>query len=316
MSIKERGWQVSHPRPEDDHSVLALMRAFDTAVSGEPDTDLDDLHHDWSLLDLQQDTWVVHSNNDQLLAYAAVLPHQKDGLRFDIYTEPGFIASELPGEILTLCLSRAGQIVKTNGADDIKSLVAYILHSNLHYRNLFENLGFNVVRYIHQMSYEMNTSPEAPHWPEGIQVRSFVPGEDDRVTYEVIQEALDRPNRVRYSFETWKQHMLRPGSYRPELWKLAFSDDELVGVCLGFDYPNEGWIRQLGVLEAWRGRGLGSVLLKDAFLTFYENGKRNVGLTTESDNPSALQFYARMGMSVRRQYDEYVKPISPDKRST
>ncbi len=106
--------------------------------------------------------------------------------------------------------------------------------------------------------------------------------------------------------------MLRPGSYKPELWQLAFSGDELVGACLGFDYPDEGWIRQLGVIQAWRRRGLGSALLLHAFDKFYKEGKRQVGLTTESNNPDALIFYKQLGMSIRRQYDEYVKVVSPE----
>ncbi|MGD8622001.1 MAG: GNAT family N-acetyltransferase [Anaerolineales bacterium] len=314
MSIAERGWQITHPLPEDDHSVLALMRAFDTAVSGEPDTDLDDVHHVWSLIDIHQDAWLVRSTQDELLAYAAVFPHKTHGLRIDIYTTPDLIESDLPGEMLAFCLDRADQVEKSRAAGVIQQMVVYILHTNLHYRTIFEKVGFKVVRHIYQMRYEMSTPPEAPEWPQGIQVRAFVPDQDDRMTYQVVQDAFERPTRSHYSFEMWKQHMLRPGSYRPELWKLAFSGDELVGVCLGFDYPDEGWIRQLGVIETWHGRGLGSALLRDAFVTFYADGKRKVGLTTESDNPDAIEFYRRVGMSVRRQYDEYVRLIPPDER--
>ena len=312
MSLNETDFRVTHPNPDDDLSVLALMRAYDAAVSGEPDTDLDDIHHDWGSIDLTKDAWLIYDDQDDLIAYAAILPHQNDGLRLDIYTAPEWIDSELPAKLLEQCLERSNEIQVARDTQDALHLVVYILHSNLHYRKIFEGAGFRVVRYIFQMRMEMDEAPHDPVWPEGIRVRTFIPGEDDLATYERVQEAFERPGRVRPDFDSWKKHMLRPGSYRPELWKLALDGDKLVGVCLGFDYPDEGWVRQLGVTEQWRGRGLGSALLRDALATFYKEGKRRVGLTTESDNPDALAFYKRVGMKVRRQYDEYVKHLAID----
>lgn len=310
MSLNDSGLRVSHPMPDDDLAVLALMRAYDTYVSGEPDTDLDDIHHEWGLLDLEQYAWLVHSNDDGLIAYAAITAQENSGLRIQIYTVPGLIESELPAELLEIVFNRADEIVSKHRTDVTKRLVVYILDSNHHYRNLFERAEFQVVRYIYQMRKEMPAPPKEPHWSDGIHVRTFVPDEDDFATYELIQQAFERPGHTSYSFETWKRHMLRPGSYKPELWTMAFSGEDLVGVCLGFDYPDEGWVRQLGVADNWRGRGLGSTLLRNAFATFYKDGKHRVGLTTESDNPDALAFYEHVGMSIRRQYDEYAKEIS------
>jgi ribosomal protein S18 acetylase RimI-like enzyme len=309
--MDEHGWHVTHPTQQDAQAVLSLKRAFDLAVSGEPDTDLDDVHHDWSLINLEQDAWLVHSDSGEPLAYAAILPHQTQRLRIDISTAPDTIKSDLPGELLKLCFERSNKIAQEKGLHAIKHLVAYLLHSNLHYRKLFDQAGFQPMRHIYQLRIEMTSPPKIPKWPEGIEVRSFIPGEDDLATYEVIMDAFDRPERERYSLAIWRQHMLRPGSYRPELWQLAYSGDQLVGVCLGFDYPQEGWVRQLGVIQAWRRRGLGSALLQNAFVMFYDQGKRQVGLTTESDNPDALTFYTQLGMSIKRQYDEYIKMLSP-----
>lgn len=309
MNMTTRGWDLRRPTVDDASEVLALMRAYDTAVSGEPDTDLQDLRHDWSALDLDQDAWLIGLEQGELLAYTAVLPHQSDGLRIDLYMAPDYIESELTAELLEHCLARANEIAGQKEPAAIKRLVAYILHSNHFYRDLFEHAGFNPTRHIFQMRKEMPAAPGDPAWPEGIHVRPFEPGRDDRATYELIQAAFDRPGRAPYSFTDWKKHMLRPGSFSPELWRLAFAGEELVGVCLGFDYPGEGWVRQLGVSEDWRGRGLGSALLKNAFSIFYNAGKSRVGLTVESDNPDALSFYKRIGMTVRRQFDEYVKPL-------
>jgi mycothiol synthase len=240
-----------------------------------------------------------------------VLPHQSLGLRIDIYTTPALIESELPHELLDLCLARSNEITGEVGDNGIQHLVGYVVHSNLSFRNLFVQADFTLARYIFEMRKEMPTPPDKSHWPAGIHVRTFKPEQDGFATYELVQEAFDRPGRVRYSFENWKTHMLRPDSFNPDLWTLAFDEGELVGVCLGFNYSQEGWIRQLGVKASAQGRGIGSALLRNAFNTFYSLGKRRVGLTVESDNPDALTFYYRTGMTIKRQYDEYVKVVAP-----
>ncbi len=315
MSETASHWDLVRPTRDDIHDVLALMRAFDAAVSGEPDTDLDDIQHSWRSLELDRDAWLAKSAQGNLLAYTALLRHQTDGLRVDIYTQPDLIESAVPGEMLKICLQRAGELATGKAAGQVQRLVAYILHSNHPFRDLFNNAGFEPVRFIYQMREVMSGLPQEPQWPTGIQTRRFVPEKDVYATYKLIQETFDRPGRVRSSLEDWKRHMLRPGSYRPDLWTLAFAGEELVGACLGFDYPDEGWVRQLAVSEEWRGRGLGAALLRNAFSVFYTQGKHRVGLTTESDNPNALAFYERAGMTIRRQYDEYVKPFTPSAES-
>jgi ribosomal protein S18 acetylase RimI-like enzyme len=80
-----------------------------------------------------------------------------------------------------------------------------------------------------------------------------------------------------------------------------------VGACLCFQYPEEGWVRQLGVSPEWQGRGIGEALLRHAFLAFWRRGYTNVGLSVASDNPKARGFYERQGMRCLRQYVEYVR---------
>ncbi len=81
----------------------------------------------------------------------------------------------------------------------------------------------------------------------------------------------------------------------------------LVGACLCYAYEELGWVRQLGVAASWRRRGLGSALLRHAFITFKTLGFQEVGLGVEAANPAAYAFYQKIGMARARQYDEYIK---------
>jgi mycothiol synthase len=133
---------------------------------------------------------------------------------------------------------------------------------------------------------------------------------DEKVIHELIQSAFDRPGRVRQSFEDWKQFMVRPDIFNPDLWYLAEAGDVIVGACLCFGYHDLGWVRQLGVAESHRRQGLGSALLRHAFSEFKKRGFERVGLVVESNNPRAYNFYQRLGMKKIRQYDEYQKRFS------
>jgi ribosomal protein S18 acetylase RimI-like enzyme len=105
--------------------------------------------------------------------------------------------------------------------------------------------------------------------------------------------------------------MLRSDIFKPELWFLAMQGEEMVGACLSYAYSNtdQGWVRQLGVLESIRRTGLGSALLQHAFIEFYKLGFKKVGLAVESENLRAIRFYENVGMQQIRRIDEYIKAI-------
>ena len=103
--------------------------------------------------------------------------------------------------------------------------------------------------------------------------------------------------------------MMRPDTFAADLWFLGIAGEQVVGACLCLEYPGQGWVRQLGVAETSRRKGLGTALLLHAFGEFNKRGFSEVGLTVDSDNPRAFTFYQRVGMKRIRQYDEYEKPL-------
>jgi GNAT superfamily N-acetyltransferase len=105
--------------------------------------------------------------------------------------------------------------------------------------------------------------------------------------------------------------VIRHNAFAPEVSRLAFDGDELVGAALAFDYAEtgEGWVQQLATKATHRHRGIARALLSVVFREFYERGKTKSGLSTES-RTGALSVYERVGMSVRRSYTRYSKPLS------
>jgi mycothiol synthase len=296
------------PTLDDAQQTLDLMIRCDIAYSGEADSEMEDLVNDWENSDLSQDAWLVLTSAQQVIGYAAVMQWNAD-LRYDIYVEPTLADDTIVRELLARCEARGKALATgTNGKAHAK---CYALSVNQRLGNALLAAGFQVTKYIFNMQAKFDAPPAPVKLPEGITLRNPVPGQDDRKIYEVIQSAFERPGRTAPSFEAWKGFMLRPDIFKPELWFLAMQGEEMVGACLSYVYSNtdQGWVRQLGVLESIRRTGLGSALLQHAFIEFYKRGFKKVGLAVESDNLRAIHFYENVGMQQIRRIDEYIKAI-------
>jgi mycothiol synthase len=92
----------------------------------------------------------------------------------------------------------------------------------------------------------------------------------------------------------------------------------LVGAALAYQRTEQGWVRVLGVRQAWRRRGVGLALLQHVFACFYERGMATVGLGVDAASPTgATRLYERAGMHLYEDLDTYERvlraaPESPE----
>jgi len=298
---------LRNPALDDADAVLELQLAAEAAEYGDPESTLEDLLYQWEDIDLEQDAWLVYTPEGRLVGYAAV---SKDnyGFMFDFFTDPDAGLVGLSACLLEQCERRARlQLAETPALKT--SARTIIAHINLAVRQAIEMAGFTPHQYHFRMQIDLETSPPPAKWPEGVTIRTILPGKDDQEVYNLIQSAFERPGRIAPSFQDWRDFMMRPDHFSPELWFLAYYRNELVGAALCFDYPQYGWVRQLGVVQPWRRQGLGSALLQNAFEEFYRGRHKQVALGVSSENPNAYSFYEKIGMRRVRQYDEYQKDL-------
>lgn len=307
MSQLPEGLIVRRPVPADAQATLELMVACDVAEFGEPDSSLEDLVDEWADINLEQDAWLVYTADNQLVGYAAVFGGAR--FSFDVYTLPLPDKVDLNIYLLQQCESRARAQLADMPATGSVTAMTIMSHTNTAGRQAAEAAGFTPHNYHCRMQIELDAPPPAPAWPEGTTLRTIVPGQDDRRVYDFIQAVFDWPGRVPHPFEQWHDFMMRPDHFQRDLWFLLFHQDELIGAALCFDYPQHGWVRQLGVALEWRRQGIGSALLQHVFGVFYRRGHTRVALGVNSANPQAFQFYERVGMQRARQYDEYHKTL-------
>jgi GNAT superfamily N-acetyltransferase len=156
---------------------------------------------------------------------------------------------------------------------------------------------------------ELSGRPKA-RIPEGISIRPYR-SSDARATYELIDAAFSEwSGRDPEPFDVWKPVVRHP-NFAAELSPLAFDRDELVGAILSYDYPDldEGWVQQLATKASHRRRGIAQALLRTGFGWFHDQGRRTVGVSTDS-RTGALGLYEKVGMHVIRQYARYTKRLT------
>ena len=86
---------------------------------------------------------------------------------------------------------------------------------------------------------------------------------------------------------------------------VAKDDDKLMGIIVGHSYYKEVHITDLIVMEEYRGKGVGSALIRKVEQEFRGKGFENINLTTYAFQ--APEFYKKMGFEiehVRKSVDE------------
>lgn len=298
----------ARPSLSDAAAVLDLMIAVDIAEYGEPDSELEDLLQEWQEIDLSQDVWLVYDHQNRVVGYGKVAVLD-EGFQMDFYVHPQSSPGELRDEIITRCEKRVQELQHSKGDQPAVHLNTIVSQANPENISTLEKHGYELVKYYLRMQCTMDQQPEKPRWLEGVHLRTINPGKDDLRVFDFVNGNISHAARTTADFERWRSWMMRADHFIPELWFLLFSDEDLIGAALCFDYEEYGWIRQLAVAPSWRRKGLGTALLQHSFRCFHSRGHRRVALGVEADNLDALQFYERVGMYRSRQFNEYVKRI-------
>jgi mycothiol synthase len=301
----DESFRLRRPGRSDAEAVADLVVAFDVDEFGSPDFELDDLLSDWASpgLSLQEDTWVAEAPDGRLAAYG-ILYYDDDA---DVYVLPEFRGRGLGTKLLELVEQRALER-KVDG----EVLVGQALSTvNTAGREILQRAGYEPVRTYWRMVLELDGAPVEPAWPEGVTVRTFDPERDAKSVHALVQSAFaDNPPHREEPYAEWFARHIDREAFDPTLWFLATAGSELVGVIVCPAYDTEGWVRQLAVARSWRGRGIGTALLRKAFAEFYRRGRPHAALVVDSRNRTrAKELYERAGMRVDREHTRFEKAL-------
>lgn len=120
--------------------------------------------------------------------------------------------------------------------------------------------------------------------PPGVAIRTIDASEGE-VVHQIIEESFaGNWGFVRRTPEQWRAEFVDAQGFDPSLWLVAESGGSPVGAIVGWAYPNEGFVKMIGVLPGSRGRGVGRALLERSFAAFATRGLPLAALYVDAGN--------------------------------
>ena len=282
--------RVARPAQLDDlDDLVTLARAADTALWGQPETDREELADELaSVDDLAAATRLLHDGRDRVIGYVLVR-----GAECRLVLDPapqGTTREAVATELLGWALGAGARELDVAAPD--APLIASAQRLHLTHRHT---------------SYELLRSRRTPlpPPPPGIRIADLDGDhEAERVHAMLYAFWAETPTHHARPLGQWRRLFVdhEPAARGPQL--VAWEDGEVVGAVLTRVFTGStGWILQLGVAPAARGRGLGAHLLGRAAddLAALDHVVE-VGLSVDADNRSALALYHDAGFEVDRSY--------------
>jgi GNAT superfamily N-acetyltransferase len=274
---------------------------------------LEDVLRNWTApnVNLAQDSCLSFDQAGRLIAYMR-LEHTRY-TKFSVYVrvQPDYSEASLSEHLFELAEAWARERMVQAEPDVRVTLGSWLPESDEVGHQLIKRAGLREIRRYWDMEIEMNEAPPAPIWPEGIELRPYVPERDERLVFDLIDEAfLDHWGHIPGRFEEFRHWTIERENFDPSLWFIAYDGEQAVGGALCIDEDEHGWVDDLAVLRPARGKGLGAALLFHAFGEFYRRGQRKVGLGVDSQNfTGALRLYERAGMKKIKENISYEKEL-------
>jgi len=308
------GYALRRPTMDDVSAIFEVERACQMAEYGELDIVEEDVRSDLQNQDLAEDMWAVTSADGTVVAHGGV--HASEYGRFFamVRVHPEHRRRGIGTALAALMQARGVELAAGVPEGRRVTLNGSIHHENVEARRFVEREGFAQVRYFWRMQIDMTEEPPTPQWPRGIVVRTFERGRDEHTVFESTEAAFsDHWGHTPNKYEEYANWTYNREDFDPSLWFLAVEEehpDTIAGVALDWHDPYQGWVGTLGVLRAYRRRGLAEALLRQSFGEFWRRGERKVVLGVDAQSlTGAVRLYERVGMRPVRQWDNYSKEL-------
>jgi mycothiol synthase len=232
-------------------------------------------------------------------AYAHLAHHHAGEWSLELAVLPG-VADERRDQLI----AAAVELVREEGGGH----VTYWVHgANADDDARAHRFGFTVERDLLQMRVALPLATP-PRWPDGVSVRTFVPGQDEAAWVEVNNRAFaGHPEQG-----AWTADMLRAREeepwFDPDGFLLAFDADGLAGSCWTKVHPAQppqepdalGEIYVIATDPSRHGKGLGRALTAGGLQSLADRGITVGMLFVDGANEAAVGLYRSLGFSTSR----------------
>jgi mycothiol synthase len=311
------GWRTRRPTLDDVPAILKLAHASDIAAVGEPDFTADEVREAITApnTDMARDCWLALDPDDEIVGWAYpdnTTGGEREFLEVYVWPERG-VPAQRP--LLELLLTRAAERARAFGHDPYQ-VRAGAIPTEKPWIEALTDAGFVFVKQHARMAMSLaGVSPAAPEPPPGVTIRPVDAADEAEMRrfHGVIEEAFRDSDHRATDYETWWNRVRAESSRSFDEWLVGEVEGEVVGVLQSSDSnaeENEGWVKYLGVLRAYRKRGVGEALLRRAFATYAAKGRTQAGLGVDLENPTqAARLYRAVGMTPKYEANIYQRSV-------
>ena len=304
---------VVRPATSDDaDAVVDLVQRCDLAATGELDSGRDEIVGMLTSPLTDPGATVVVLDGADVVLFVWV--ERDDAARetfVDVYADPGRATPGLTEAALAHGV-RAARDHRAEAGGGRWTARTGCFATDTGLVSAVEAVGFARVRRFWRMRVDLTMTvppPEQP-LPAGVTVRVVHDEAGRRRLHAVVQESFqDHWNHNDREFDAWQASLAAMGSDDPNGWWLLEVDGVPAGACLLDESRSDlgdGYVRTLGVLREFRGRGLARALLLRAFRYYRDRGRAGVMLAVDSDSPTgANHLYESVGMRPVRVIDAW-----------
>ncbi|MFG3419590.1 GNAT family N-acetyltransferase [Micromonospora sp. NPDC048063] len=306
------GWHARRPTLDDVPAILAVVHAADTFAVGHPDFDAEDVTAALTapFFDPARDSWLVTDPEGVVVAWATLDNPTGVGREFvEVYVDPER-GADVRAPLLARQLDRVAERAAERGVPALTVRTAGFAPETRWAAELAE-AGFSRAKRYVRMRRPLAGLPAEPPPPPGVTVRPLR-GDDEadlREFHRIYDIAFrDTPDYEPVGFDRWRERIIPFGTTWDE-WFVAEVDGVPAGALQSSDQAleqNEGFVRALSVLPAYRRRGVGAALLWRAFTVYAAKGREAAGLGVDLTNPTApVTLYRSVGLREVRWTDMY-----------
>jgi GNAT superfamily N-acetyltransferase len=309
MTIQIPTGFTARPATLDDlQTAVEVMNAVTQADVGKRDFTAFTVGRYWQSddMNLSTDTLLIFALDGRAAGFAQfIVETPPTPYDVDTWAHPTFVNAGVGEALLQWIDQRAEQALLRAPADVPASLEhVYVYAQNRAAQQRLEQFGYTRERTFYRMAIEFDGPPPEPRLPQGISIRAFQRGVEERVVYDAFVEAQadewgqDKP----LPFDKWLYYFIEvEENFDPEAWFLAVEGETIVGYALcrwdRAGEPDGSTVRYLAVRRPWRKRGIALALLHAAFGSMYRHGKRGAGLGVDATSyTGADRLYVRAGM--------------------
>ncbi|MBM0235204.1 GNAT family N-acetyltransferase [Micromonospora sp. STR1_7] len=305
------GWTTRRPTLDDVPAILAVVHAADTFAIGHPDFDAEDVAASLTapFFDPTRDSWLAVDPDGTVVGWATVDNPTGVGREFvEVHVYPGSAAA-LRAPLLARQLDRVAERAAERGLPALTVRCAVFAPERNWERDL-RAVGFSLAKRYVRMRRTLADLPVEPPLPPGVTIRPVRPDDetDLREFHRIHDTAFrDTPDHEPVSYERWRARIGDLTAW--DEWLVAEVDGVPVGALQSSDQAldqQQGWVKSLSVLPAYRRRGVGAALLRRAFARYAEKGRAAAGLGVDLTNPTMpLSLYRSVGLRETRWIDMY-----------